>query len=55
MDQEISIKCPRCGETNFQFSVKLLELKGEVECRCSDCDGHVRIILSQDKIEIVAS
>ena len=54
MDDEISVKCTKCGQSHFQFSLKLLKVTNQVECKCWECGGMVRILLEEDKITIEA-
>lgn len=54
MSDEITVRCTKCGQSAFRFSLQLLELKGEVICECSACNSAVRVRLCQDEVHIIA-
>ena len=54
MDNEVTVRCAKCRQSAFQFSVQLIELRGEVVCECKACGSIVRVTLNQDEVRIVA-
>lgn len=54
MDDEITIKCTRCGQSTFHLTVRLIELRGEVACECATCNAVTRVRLNQDEVWIIA-
>lgn len=48
----VYLKCGKCSESKFEFSVSMLSLKGEVSCICPYC-GHTTVVeLLENKVTI---
>ncbi|AWY01132.1 hypothetical protein A8139_14970 [Marinomonas primoryensis] len=48
----IYLKCGKCSESKFEFSVSMLSLKGEVDCICPYCAHTTRVELLENKVTI---
>lgn len=48
----VYLKCGKCSESKFEFSVSLLSLKGEVSCICPYCSHTMEVELLENKVTI---
>jgi len=54
MTKYLSIKCPKCAEYTFEFTLSVLEVKNKVECYCPSCGSSATVSLDDEKIIIYA-